>query len=825
MNSFLFKLKYVYRNITRNIFRTLALFLSILMLSFIVLTLFTVKDVLLTGYYAYEDVRHERVDVVVTFDAKSENYILNTTKLKNIRSNFDFYGTFFELETLSEYNNNQLSAKVMAGTAEELSEFIQEELAHLQYNQVVITQTTAHELSININDLLTIYIGSIPYKFKVVNIVKESSIFEGTKILVQKEFFVKEYAKIALDMNIDDFSDIDLATTAYLNLKDDIDKEDIINLLKSDKYFPGSVVRDPRNYNEMMADIEMGTGIMYAALIIFIAALLFVMVSIINLRVRTLKNEVGIIETLGENKVYIFKLLAIEIAILATISLFLGYLANSYIYTREFSIISNKGSFVYDYKWYQFVGTYISVLFFSFITLWVGYRKYQKMETLELAENKQYEYVMSFKSLIILNTIFLGLNVINELIIRKYVSILVSSITGILFSVCLGIGIVSLIIKLVCLLFKHNKAFKMTFLRNLSVNKIKHNSIKILLVCLFGIVMCCVVIENIELTISNIENNLNIDNIFISPKGVTKEQIKEFNEYDAVLTATGGCFEDMVTTSDGEISFFMTFSCDVEKTKQLMNFEIDQEVIEEFKNPHKRYIVVMDDFLIATNKKVGDKLVISLSDQDYTYEIICGSSLPFQQFAYTNDYYQEDAFLNTILIDNDTNDVDAMNYFRKEIAAKYGSDISFLYNAGSYIKEFFQRARVALDLVYVVLVIIVFCFIVSIINNTILNFKEVQNELATLQVLGISPMGLNKMIIREMIISYCSLFIPLLFMIIAVGNLFGGLSLLCGYYLDLILNPKTIIFSLLIGIFCFIISYIYYFIGIHKINVCEEIKK
>ena len=86
-------------------------------------------------------------------------------------------------------------------------------------------------------------------------------------------------------------------------------------------------------------------------------------------------------------------------------------------------------------------------------------------------------------------------------------------------------------------------------------------------------------------------------------------------------------------------------------------------------------------------------------------------------------------------------------------------------------------------------------------------------------------MGLNKMIIREMIISYCSLFIPLLFMIIAVGNLFGGLSLLCGYYLDLILNPKTIIFSLLIGIFCFIISYIYYFIGIHKINVCEEIKK
>ncbi|MBQ2891382.1 MAG: FtsX-like permease family protein [Bacilli bacterium] len=825
MNSFLFKLKYVYRNITRNIFRTLALFLSILMLSFIVLTLFTVKDVLLTGFYAFEDVRNERVDIVITFDAKSDSYIINTSKLKTIRNNFDYYGAFFELETLTEHQDTQLSSTVMAGAAEELGNFIQQELEHLQYNQVIINEKTAEELDVIVGDSLYIYIASIPYEFKVVNVVKQSSIFEGNKILVQKEFFVKEYAKIALDMNIDDFSEIDLATTVYLNLKDDIKKEDIIALLKTDEFFPNSVVRDPRNYNEMMADIEMGTGIMYAALIIFIAALLFVMVSIINLRVRTFKNEVGILETLGENKVYIFKLLMIEIGILATISLFLAYLANSYIYTKEFSIISNKGSFLYDYKWYQFIGTYLTVLFFSFLTLWVGYRKYKKMETMELAENKQYEYVMSFKSLIVLNIIFFGLNIVNKFIIKDAFPILVSSITGIICSVCLGIGIVSLIIKLVCLLFMHNKAFKMTFLRNLSVNKIKHNSIKILLVCLFGIVMCCIVIENIELTINSIEENLNIDNIFISPKGVDDEQINEFNNYDAVLTATGGCFEDMVTTADGEISFFMTFSCDVEKTKQLMNFEIDSKLVNEFKNPNKRYIVVMDDFLIATNKKVGDELIISLSDGDYTYEILCGSDLPFQQFAYTNDYYQKDAFLNTILIDNDTENVESMNEFRKDVASKYGSDISFLYNAGSYIKEFFQRARVALDLVYVVITIIVFCFIVSIINNTILNFKEVQGELATLQILGISPMGLNKMIILEMIISYFSLFFPLLFMIITVGRQFGGLSLLCGYYLDLILNVKTIIFSLAIGIVCFIISYIYYFIGIHKINVCEELKK
>ena len=216
MNSLLFKLKYVYRNVTRNIFRTLALFLSIFMLSFIVLTFFTVKDVLLTGFYKFEDVRNERVDIVVTFDAKSENFIINSSKIKKLRNNFDFYGAFFELESLTEYKGSQLSTTVMAGSSEELSNFIEQELEHLQYNEVVLNKKTADTLNIGVGEVISIYIASKSYDYKVVKVVEDSSIFEGRKILVQKEYFLKQYAKNALNLNIDDYSEIDLATSIYL---------------------------------------------------------------------------------------------------------------------------------------------------------------------------------------------------------------------------------------------------------------------------------------------------------------------------------------------------------------------------------------------------------------------------------------------------------------------------------------------------------------------------------------------------------------------------------------------------------------------------------
>ncbi len=824
MNKILFDLKYVYRNVTRNFFRTLSLFLSIFMLSFIIITAFTVKNALSDGYYMYEDVRNENVDITITFDSKSSSYLINSNKIKKITSVLDYYGGFFEMSVLTESKEEQLSIMLMAGTSEELEKFISQDLNHLQYNEAIINKTTSNNLKVQVGDTLNLYIGSIPYSYNIVNIVEDRSIFEGNKILVQKDFYFKTYAKDVLGMDIDEYSDIDICTSIYLNLKDGYTKEQVITLLKGSKYYPNSIVQDPRGYNEMKADVKMGTGVMYAALFIFIAALLFVLISIINLRIKSFKNEVGIVETLGESKTYIFRIVFLEIIILSLVSLLLAYLLNNYIYTKEFSILSTRGTYHHKYRVIDFIGTYFSVLLICGLTLASGYKKYNKLTAIDLARNKQYDHVISFKKLIIINSILIVLNILESLFLDKIVPLMISSIIGIFLNVSLGIMLVSLIVKIICGIFNSDKVYKMTFSRSLAINRIKHNSLKILLVCLFGIIMCCIVIENIEYTLKHVENNLNIDNIFISPKGVDQEVVEDIKKYDAVEGATLGFFEDKVTTQDEKYTFLIVFSCDVLETKNLMGFNVPEDYLSKFQSKGN-YVVVMDDFLVAANLKPGDKITFKMSTGLKTYEILCGADLPFQQFAYTNDFYHEDVFFNTVLINNKLNDQTLMTEFRKSITSEYGNEITMLYDAGTYLKAFFARARIALDLVYAVILIIIVCFIVSIINNTILSFKEIENDLATLQILGISPMGLNKMIIIEMFISFLSILISLVLMVYGVSTRFGGLSLLCGYYLDLFIKFKTVLLAGILGIGCFVVSYIYYFIGIRKINVCEQLKK
>ena len=820
----LFKLRYVYRNVTRNFFRSFSLFLSIFMLSFIILTGFTIKSALSTGYYLYEDVKHENIDIVVSFDSKSTNYMIDTTRIMKLRHCFDYYGCFFEMSTLIRNNDQQLSVMLLGGTSEEMSLFIEQDLPHLQYNEVIINSTVSNNLGLNINDTIEIFIASVPYEYRIVDIVEDKSIFEQEKILVQKEFYIKEYFKVALNMDMKNYSDINLATNIYLNLKEGYSKEEMVEFLKAEGYYGDFLVQDPRNYEEMKADVEMGTGILYAAIFIFIGALLFVLISIINLRIKAIKNEVGIIETLGEKKTYVFSLVMIEILILSVIGLILSYLLSNYVYSKEFDILSTKGSFSFDYKWWHFLGTYLVVILICGLTLLAGYKKYNKLTTIDLARNKKYDTVLSLKKLFITNLIMFLLCLMDEFIFKKFLPLMISSIIGIAIYVTFGILLVSLVVKLVCKFFRRDKTFIVTFLRNLNINRIKHNSLKILLVCLFGIVMCCVVIENIDKTLSNVEKSLNIDYLLISPRGVSQEVVEDIKSNEMVNAATLGFFEDKVSTKDNEYTFLVVFSCDVTQTSNLMNFELEEQYKDKFCS-NTNSVIVMEDFLVASGLKIGDCLTFNLSNGPQTYEIVGTADLPFQQFAYTNDYYSENIFFNTVLIDNQLDNIEGMNQFRIDITKKYGSDMSVLFNAGTYLTSFFSRARIALDVVYVVIVIIIICFIFSIINNTILDFNEIKKDLATIQILGISQRKLIRMIVLEIIISYLSIFASLCLMIYSVAIRFGGLSLLCGYYLDLYLNNSTIIFAILAGMICFILSYIYYFIGSKRINVCEELKK
>ena len=826
MKSFLFKLRYVYRNVTRNPFRTISLFLSLTMFSFIVLTALSVKGGLSDGYYLYEDLRHERVDIVVKYDANSTKHIIDGNRLLELRNYIEYYASSFEVPSTVYFDETSSSATIMGCTSEGINPFILTNIGHLQTDECIVTEKVAETIHAEVGSSVRVDLAGEEYFYHVTAIVPAISLLDEYAIVVAKESFVNEYMYQALGLNIDSMAGMDVSTNLYIHLKDGVERSDMIQFLRSENYYAGSTVKDPRHYDELKANLDIMTGVIYAALAIFVSALSFVIVSTLNLRIRNFKNEVGIIETLGEKKTYAFKVLALEIIILSLFALLLGYLLNTFIYTHEFSIMSTRGGrFVYKYKWWQFVGTLLGMYLICGWTIFHYYRRYQLLETAELAKNKTYDQVMSFKSLIIANGILGIMWVLCFFVLPKFVPQVVYSVLGIILTLVFGLMLVSLVLKIICKFLRFSPVFNKTFLYNLKVNRIKHNSLKILLVCLFGIVMCFLVIKTIENEMQNVEDNLAIDTVLVVPSGVEQSMVDSIKEHPNVQAATYGYFDISIHTVDEKIDFLMIFSSDLDSTDDFMGFTLDDKLKAEFMNSEKSYIIVKPEFLVTTGMKVGDVLEFSFTNGNRKYIILGTAEIPFQQFAYTNEYYKKGGKAQAIIIANDLNDTKGLNDFRQMVSREYGKNLCYLYDASITLKAFFQRARVGLQLIYAVVAIIIACFIISIINNTILNFKEIQTDLATLEVLGISRKYIFRLFGEEMLVTYLAIILPVAFMLVSTFRFFGGFTLIFGYYVNLLLSWKMIIIGLLVGIVCFALSYIYYFVGVKNIDICKEIKK
>ena len=824
MSRILFLFRYAYRNVTKHIFRSLTLLLSVTMLAFIILVAFSINDAFTGGYSLYRYLGNENVDVEVTFDGNSSNHIVLSDKMAKVTEYVEYYGSFFNMDSIIEINASSEYVNIMSGTTEELNPFINTNFSHIQDDEVLINRELSTKYGLNIGDSIKVLVGNEIEEYKIAGIAEVQGIFSEKTIFLQKSSFVKKISKDVLNLDLSFVNnELYVSNRICVNLKDDVNKTHFIELLQTEELYPNSLVRDPRNVEDYQPVLDIAVGMMYAAIAIFIASMIFVLVSSINLRISNMRNEIGIIETLGEDKKYMFKVLILEMLVFAIIGIAIAWLVCKLIYRIEFFIFTDYPKYNYSFNFLTILLTYGVIVLIVILCSLISYRKYKKINTIQLSQSKRFEQVWSWKKLTIFNVLCAGL-ICLVFFLKKYIHIKIYSLLLIVLVIVGSISILSLLLKLVLKFFKFNKVFKFSIGNNLSYNRTKHNSLRILLICLFGIVAAFCVIETIHVEINKVENNLNIDYALINYTEYDKTMEEELMAHSAVEMIGPANFKEKVSTADDLYVFEIMFSCEVEKTKSFMNFELPLEVVEEFKNPTKNYIVVSNEFLKANDKQIGETLGFMINDQFVNYQIIAACPVGFQLFAFTNDCYNESIGTNSIVINTVKDNQQAINELNVLLRQKYSNNMTFVVNVADTINDMFSRGIMALNVIYVILGIVIASFIISIINNTILIFKETKKELATLQILGISPKELDFMIIYEMIISYLVVILPAIVMIYAFHDTFGGFSLLFGYYVDMQVSFVTIVIGTLCGLICFGLSYIYYFIGIRKINVCEELE-
>ena len=162
------------------------------MLAFIILVAFSIDDAFTGGYSLYRYLGNENVDVEVTFDGNSSNHIVLSDKMAKVNEYVDYYGSFFNMDSIIEINGTSEYVNIMSGTCEELNPFINTNFSHIQNDEVLVNNELATKYGLNVGNTIKVLVGKELEEYKIVGIVEVYGMFSEKTIFLQKNAFVKK---------------------------------------------------------------------------------------------------------------------------------------------------------------------------------------------------------------------------------------------------------------------------------------------------------------------------------------------------------------------------------------------------------------------------------------------------------------------------------------------------------------------------------------------------------------------------------------------------------------------------------------------------------
>jgi predicted lysophospholipase L1 biosynthesis ABC-type transport system permease subunit len=174
---------------------------------------------------------------------------------------------------------------------------------------------------------------------------------------------------------------------------------------------------------------------------------------------------------------------------------------------------------------------------------------------------------------------------------------------------------------------------------------------------------------------------------------------------------------------------------------------------------------------------------------------------------------------NSLMINSENSEA-ALN----QLIRNYSQDMYYFVDAQAEIELQLDRADSILALFTVLIIFVISSFLLVVFNNTVLKYYSLKNDYAKVKILGIKNSQIINNLFKEIIILFLCLIIVGTLEIILLSNFLKYLLLFFDYYKNLTANIYAVIISYSAILFVLLVSYLFYFLRIRKLEVSNEIR-
>jgi hypothetical protein len=758
---------------------------------------------------------YETTDVIISYDENSEVRIINNRYLEqDYQEDIVYSSVFLNIYTLINKSDSSFYVELMSADIYELERLINQDVPSLNERGMVITSSLSIKNHLKLNDVMSIYVNNINYDFVIEGIIDDTSVFTGDKVFVLKDTLMREMYGLSNLGN--------LGNVIYVNLASNITPEEFIGRLNIDPNYKYYQIQQTIDTTEIARLAKYNSVLFFGVGVLMIFALTLVLHSLFHLFFRDYPIQSGVLSILGANKRYLFSIWTIEIGIFLLISSVISALLTLFLVNMA-GIIYGIHHFV-NYQTWTFLLAFVGTALFLLMEVLVLHFQMKQKSNIELSSDLRYKkfhlnYLFGFFSLLVLVIVIwiepfsTGINAI----IIVIMSILV------MFE---GFDIILLLYAKLLSKKQHQTVFTKYSIKSIKDNPTIHQSLRVLFV-IFLVILSVVSVQGfINRESKKLENQIAVDYALLGIfdyQATLKQEV--LNNFDVSQVDEAIVYQNTLLHFGEEAKRFrFNISMDYESFKEHFQFD-ETEPIDLSDSTDLPEIILPINFKYIYDLSVGDTISMDLSKEitDVPCVVAGFFETNFDNVVYTNIYsfpaYDDIISINTLFIQTDNEET------QSELIQKYSMDMYYVISFEDVMAEFSDYISTVTDMYAFLSSILIVCFIIVMVNNTILLFYSMKSDYAKLKILGLDSSGFARIIFKEALIIFIILVVCSVFETIVLTAYFPKMMLIFHYYKVII--PSFIgMFSTfcLVGTVLFS-SYYYYLFKIKHMNVIEETKK
>ena len=813
MKNFINKLSFLFKISIRNIFssklRAFILFFSstiIVILFFLVFSLNT----FFCGFFE-SSLKEDKgnSDIFISID---DNYGARYFSVRSLNENFnkEYYNhivNYFKFSSLSYIDDNFSYVDIIMSDLDSFKKtgnFSEYAYNLLESNEILITKSFAKQKCLAVDDSIFLQMGSEKLNYKIAGIVEDGGLLKGSTIFLDKNSNIKNilvsiYPQLE---NLNSYFFNNLCNGAYLYLNENILISDVINSLQDIKEYQDLNIAESINKEEINVLVNRNTAYFSVGILMVLISILFVVYSSLIVIFNDRLKQLGIIKTLGgKEKDFIITIL-FEIFFYLFTAIIIGPILCMVLMGIGLDYIGSN--YVFEINFLNLVYTLISlIILYGFVILF-SYLKVKKLNINKIIRVSKYKSSSFIKYLIFCVAIILF--ILSNVLLKENNLLKYKGVINYILIIIIGIFSAKIIISLVAAILKKRSLFGLIFVDDVNRNNISKSILIILLVAFTSIVIFVGLTRVDERRVEKLYDETIID---LAITNIIREDDLELylsNSTNVDVYEKGILYNNVVMNK--EVSFFQMIS--VKNINYFFDFEIITSEINEFNNSNYPVVFIPIEYQYLYNFSIGDEITLSLNEaySEVPFKIIGFFSSNYEDLILTNLFLLEEYSIlnyNTYFINSNNK-----NILKNELIDKYSKNLYYIIDFEELINEIDIYSKNLRTFLSFLSLFFVFCFVFTIINNSLLLFESNKNIFARLKILGCSKNNLRKNIILQYLLITFVCIICSSFAVFVIMFNVKYILLFFNVYQEIKLIFSDFIIGYIISSIVFFLSYLYY---------------